>query len=553
MNSIYQKYTLPLALSLSVAMTGCGGGGGGDAGPGPGPTNIAAADMNGETFSHKSWDQLSPAAERSDTYDRTSDPFPEIVDIDEYSCTTDHYSLTDNPKEFVSIQPDSSVVWLGNLIQGQSHLRVGSLQELSIRERAQLGISIDFLTGDNYRLVDQPSLLSVNSAVGELIDSAMEAGHVASSDVYFESREAHSTSQASLDLGISAEYLGFRAESSLSVSKEANEHTFYAYFLQKAFTVSVELPTSPGDVVTDEFTEDKLQKLKGEGDIGEDNPPLYISNMSYGRVLIYKMTSTYSAERIQAAIEASYRGLVDANGNVDTEAEDTLATAKIEIAAFGGDESNIEALIRTGELGSYFSGDTKLSSMRPISFEVRRLADNEKADIVRTTEYAVKKCDYVGKTVPPVGEVVKVLFDRVRVPADCDGGIDPGDIYGRFDVIYKDRNTGGNVTRRVVTIGHKGSTKKVASGNSFNLGIYQTGNTTFSRYYGDTFRISGQLMDADSGANGADDLVGNWNANQQDISRLKPGTHTRKAVSNCSGSTYNPTLTFRLERVDYIY
>lgn len=158
----------------------------------------------------------------------------------------------------------------------------------------------------------------------------------------------------------------------------------------------------------------------------------------------------------------------------------------------------------------------------------------------------MKQCNYQGKTTPAIGEVITVYFDSVYIPTDCDAGIDKGDIFGRFDVINTNE-TGNDVTNRVHTI-NTSKSKKVQSGNTLNLRVK---SDNLNKYYGKTFRISATLKDADGGANGADDIVGNWNANQFDISDLKPGTHTRKAVSNCKGN--NPTLTYRLERVGYIY
>ena len=510
--------------------------------------NVNTAGFSSEVYSHQEWNELSPETEDKDEHQGTSEAFSEVVGIDKYSCTNDNYSLTRNPKEFVAIQPDASIVWLGNLIQGKSHLEVGSLQELSIRKRAPMNVSIDLLRGDNSRRVEEPSLTSSNRAIGELIDSAIDAGHVASSEAFFLSEEAHSSTQASLDLGFSAEYLGSQAEASLSVSKEATEHTFFAYFIQKAFTVSMELPATPDDVVSDEFTKEDLQVLKTEGSISAENPPLYISNIGFGRILIYKITSSHEKSRIQAAISGSYHGLTGgADGYSEADLQKTLSSAKIEIAAFGGEQASIDALIRSGQLRNYFAKDTKLSSMKPISFELRRLMDNEKAAIVRTTEYQVKTCKYVGKTVKPIGERTQVFFDRVHIPADCDGGIDKGDIFGRFDVIGFNPATNGQYTTRVHTIS-RSKTVGVASGNTMELGGK---SGTFNQYYGKTFRISAQLKDADGGANGADDIVGNWNANQFSIAGLKPGTYTKRAVSNCSNN--NPTLTYRVKRLSYIY
>ena len=58
----------------------------------------------------------------------------------------------------------------------------------------------------------------------------------------------------------------------------------------------MELPSAPHDMVTDALTQEELDDLKARGKIGEENPPLYISSMTYGRVLIYKITSKYSEE-----------------------------------------------------------------------------------------------------------------------------------------------------------------------------------------------------------------------------------------------------------------
>lgn len=542
---------LILAMSIGLALTGCNQDAGSDQVPA-----THAADLDGEVYSQASWSELSPEKPESDLPTGEVTSSEDVVDNaivpgkkDQYYCTNEQYSLTSNPKEFVAISPDESVIWLGNLIQGSSHLAVGELEGLAISDRAPMAISISFLRGDNYRWIEKPSLTTVNSAIGELIDSAMREGFSASSDAYFNYTEAHSSSEASLKLGISAEYLGNSLDAKLAVYNEGAEHTYYAYFIQKAFTVSMELPSAPHDVVTSNFTTEKLQALKDREEIGDNNPPLYISNIGYGRVMIYKMTSTHSKSDIEAAINASYYGY---DVNVETRIKETLDTAKIEVATFGGDDEAVTSLIRSGKLSDYFSVDTQLSSMRPISFEVRNLRDNLKAGIVRTTEYNVKSCTYVGDAVPPVGEMIKVHFDRVSIPYDCDSGIDKGDIYGRFDVIYTDNNTGGQVTRRVVTV----PVTKVQSGNTLDLNQPAKGTDgkdpgLVPRYTGKTFRISGQLKDQDGGANGADDIVGNWNANQFDISGLKPGTYTKKAVSNCSGS--NPTLTYRLERVGYLY
>jgi len=505
------------------------------------------ADFDGEVSGYQAWSIISPTVEAGKTSNGFSTAFPEVVGTDKYSCISENFSMTQTPREFVAIDPDHSIMWLGNLIQGRSHLQVGSLQELPIRERATLNISIDLLRGDNTRRVKDPSLTSVNKAIGELVENAVNAGHEASTNVYFESKEAHSSSQASLDLGFSAEYLGSSAEASLSVDKLGKENTLFAYFIQKAFTVSMELPAAPQDLVSDAFTQPQLDNLIEKDYISENNPPLYISSMSYGRVLIYKMTSTDSVQRIQAAINASYSGITGGgSGYSEVDLQKTLSTAKIKISAFGGNQSNIEAMIRSGQLKDYFAGDTKLTSMQPISFEIRNLQDNTIAKISRTTEYDVKQCTYDGKTTQPIGEEIKLTINKVYIKGDCDPGINKGDIYGRFDIISYDNISDSRITRRIRTI-KRSRPIKVQSGNFLYLG----NAIKINKYYGKPFEISAQLKDSDDGAGGADDLVGNWNANTFDISRQAPKSYSKLATSNCTGD--QPRLYYRLERLGYLY
>ncbi|HHJ35620.1 MAG TPA: hypothetical protein ENJ87_07630 [Gammaproteobacteria bacterium] len=529
-----------IVLALAANLAACGGG----AGTPTATTSPATADFDNEVYSHQAWAMLSPEKESINEPTGNIDETFEIDGIKKYRCTREEYSMTETPKEFVAIDPDESVMWLGNLIQGSSHLNVGSLSELSIRERAPLTLSINLLKNDNYRIVDKPSLSTVQSAIGDLVERAIEAGNEASSSVYFESEEAHSSMQTTLDFGFTAEYLGASTEGRLSVDKVADEKTYFAYFIQNAFTVSMELPTAPHDMVSDDLTQDMLDDLKARGKIGEDNPPLYISSMTYGRVLIYKITSRYSVSEIKSAINASYDGGV-AGGSVSisTKDKEVLSEARIEISAFGGRQSNIEALIRGGRLADYFTGDTRLDNMQPISFEVRNLQDNSIAGISRTTTYDIKQCTFEEFTAPPRGEIVKVFFDKVYIPYDCDAGVNKGEIYGRFDVIAGDES--GNLkTKRIVTLGMR----RIQSENT--LVIPKQQGIEIARYKNQQFRISGQLKDEDGGARGADDIVGNWNANQNDISRLPAKTYTKKAVGNCSGK--NPTLTYRIQHVKYI-
>lgn len=494
----------------------------------------------------KNWAELSPESPPSDGPIDGAEisNVNEAIGIKDFQCAVTPYSLTETPREFVAIDPDRSIIWLGNLIQGDSHYNVGALEELSIRERSPLKISIDLLRGDNSRVIENPSLTSVQSAIGDLVESAVENGHEAASTATYDWEMAHSSSEASLRLGFAGEYLGGSASASLEVDSVGDEKSYLAYFIQRAFTVSAELPSEPSAVLSADFKPERLEALKISGDIGPDNPPLYISSVTYGRVLIYRMTSSHSEERVAAAIAASYEGTFKAEGYSEAEIKDTLASARISISTFGGNQANLESLIRSGRLQDYFTGDTKLSSMQPVSFELRNLSDNSLANITRTTEYDVKTCKYVSE---PIGEKVTVTLEKFNVPGDCDPGLDQGDLYGTFYVNWTD----GEGRAKSTALFNKGRKQitKVKSGDDFKINK----SVTVERYFaGGKFEIKGELKDSDPATKGKDDQVGAW---KFALTKRGDGQKTKTAHgSTCYPKNGNqPKMYYRITKGAPIY
>ncbi|HSK20713.1 MAG TPA: thiol-activated cytolysin family protein [Longimicrobiales bacterium] len=313
-----------------------------------------------------------------------------------YACTETPYSLTDTPAEIAMYQPNANIMWLGNLIQGASYKGgSGSFEELTITERDTLTISIDLLTQDNVAVIPRPTLGSVQSAVGGLIERAADRGHKTGSSISWEENITYSVEQAALQLGLSARYLGGKAKTDLSTSRVANEKTYTAHFVQRMFTIAIELPASAGDFFTDDFTQAKLEKLISDGYIGPNNPPVYIASISYGRILTYSLTSTHSEHRIKAAISASYNGVAGgASGYTEAELLETLDQQNVRVATIGGDAQNVLNLIATGNLKAYFTSDepVSLTTARPISYQLNYLGDNRTAEVSETSSYTLTEC-----------------------------------------------------------------------------------------------------------------------------------------------------------------
>ena len=363
-----------------------------------------------------SWDEFSPLGTPADAPTAPGTPLSEIVNGVTYDCTVTPFSLTENPDKIVTFDPDSEILWVGSLLQGKGYKDgIGSLNELPIRERAPVTLSINLLSNNNSITVTDPTVASVNQAIGKLIERAEKAGLKSGSDISFTQKETHSVEQAALKMGVAAKYMGFSIKAQLNASRSAEERTITAFFIQNMFTVSMSIPQTPEAVFSDDFTQETLDEQIALGRIGADNVPTYVSSIVYGRILKFSFTSTASEEKIKATLNATFKG-IGASGelNLSAEQKKILEESEIGFVTIGGDGQNALAVIRSGNLKDFFKKDAPLTTARPLSYTVRNLGDNSIAQITETTNYNVKEC-----SARPVAEPIIETLDQNK------GDIDP--------------------------------------------------------------------------------------------------------------------------------
>jgi len=344
-----------------------------------------------------SWELFSPQLAAADTIAGNATGTTNDVDGTTYDCTSTPYSITETPDRVVTLDPDQNILWLGALLEGGGYRQgIGSLREWTVRDRAPLDISIDILSDSNTQRVEHPTLASVNQAVGQLIQRAEDNGHRAGSAVAFSQENTYSVNQAMLRLGISAGYASVTVKASLSASRTAAERTVTAYFVQRMFTVSMVLPSTPGDLFSADFTAARLQEERDRGHIGDNNIPVYVASITYGRILMFSFTSTANITDIRAALSASFSSI--AGGSIAGRYLDILNEAKIKVVTLGGEGRNATALIQNGQLKDYFDDEPALTSARPISYVVRNVGDNSIAKVSETSSYDLDECTALPST-----------------------------------------------------------------------------------------------------------------------------------------------------------
>ena len=372
-----------------------------------GSPSSTSGDLDAYLRSLPSWNEVSPPVVEVEGPVGSAPVETDEVAADGtgFRCTSVEHELSSNPREIALSSPDASVLWPGALLHGDSHLEVGSLRAIPLRQdrRAPLGLSLQGggvlgIPAGVSTVVNQPAGSTVREGINQLVANALAAGiEPGAGTSSFKMVETYSSEQALLELGFDARYLGAEASGSMLESSSFEENVVTATFVQRLFTASVDAPERPSDLFAADMAPTDLQELG----IGEDNLPLYIDSVAYGRMLIVTMRSTESVDQMEAALSFSYDSpVVGVSGYGAEELASTLASSDIEVFALGGPNAGVEALITSGQLWSYFEADLQLNQVEPISFTVRNVADNQLAQVGDTTSYTVETCDRVSAPIP---------------------------------------------------------------------------------------------------------------------------------------------------------
>ena len=379
---------------------------------------------------------------------------PVIAEDVTYTCTSTPYTLADTPEDIVIYDPDRSVLYPGAFVQGKSYV-VGSIDALTIPERAPLRISIPDVastTGDNFRTVT-PNQAEVSNAIGNIVGNAVLDGLATPSSIDFKMETYHSESQFALAAKVSGNYLGFSGSASGSIDRNASETTIAVQFTQRMYTVAVERPASdPASFFSDDFTASDLEALRSRGQIGPDNLPVYVSEVVYGRMMMFTLTSTESESDIRATLQAAYDGIGGSvEGSLSARQQSLLQNSKVAITSYGGEAEATLAMIKSGNWADYFTANAPLNSASPLSYTFRNVGDNSIAAVTEATNYDVRTCD-ARQATPGTFELLDAQNLSLPFAPDVHGR-HVGDVTGDGidDLIFNRTGTSGNQT--VIGIG----------------------------------------------------------------------------------------------------
>lgn len=343
----------------------------------------------------------------------------------DYSCTTQDFKETRQYDRIVAYAANSDSMYPGALISADSVVSGLFTQIVLPRAPQTISVSLENLGGTKQAVVKEPSLSAYRDALAGILDAEITGSTPANQ--YSEIEQVHSENQLNMALGIQASWsLGIASlKSSFDFSNQQIRSRYVVRYTQAYYTVDLDAPASPSALLDAGVTLDDVR-----GKMDAQHPPVYVSSVTYGRMVLFTFESQYSAEEMSAALDFAYSGGVDVKGDVSVTYKDIISQSKITAFILGGDAGSaaqtidsydsLIAFIKTG--GNY----SRQSPGAPIAYKLSYLKDNSPARMSFTTDYQVKDC-------VRVSQKVQVTLQSIAVDSASDGFNDSTlEIYGQI-------------------------------------------------------------------------------------------------------------------------
>jgi len=214
------------------------------------------------------------------------DPIDSAFQDDYWTCTRTHYNIVEGSNEQPLFDPNSNVIFPGNLLQGRTLDK--SPPDMVIVERARGKVSYNLNNGNlvSSFAVEQVTKSSIQNAMNNIIANA---GVVVPANFVFAYSEIQSREQLALELGLNVNTRFVDVEAKLGLSTDKTYNRILVKLTQQYYTMSFDLPTSYDKLFAATVTTADLAKYIGPG-----NPAVYISDVTYGRIFYMLFESTSS-------------------------------------------------------------------------------------------------------------------------------------------------------------------------------------------------------------------------------------------------------------------
>lgn len=332
--------------------------------------------------------------------------------VQDFDCRLVQHDIIADHDEILNFDIGSQYVLPGLILQGGAFEK-GELAPVPFAadRRAPIKLYVSVAgTQDSFEIADPPTTGGLSNAVAQLQQRAeTAAGDNFAAKVSYSKQEVQSFEQLNYALGVDVEYDGPFVDAGFQLAFEHQDtqekHTVVMKLSQDMYNISFAYDEfmRTADMFTDKLTTKDMEGLQEDGYVGVDNRPVFISSVSYGRMVVFTATSTKgeSATKIQQALQLSYDSAIAGDTSISeqarADAKKTVSELDIKVLTIGGNSDTVSTAISTGNWDGLFAQPNILSAV-PLRYVVRSMSGNRPvARIGDTTKFTTSECSLIPK------------------------------------------------------------------------------------------------------------------------------------------------------------
>ncbi|CAA7194246.1 thiol-activated cytolysin family protein [Chryseobacterium potabilaquae] len=254
---------------------------------------------------------------------------------------------------FTRLGTGAELMWPGNIIQGQT-IKTGQMATIPIGDegRNPIEVKVDAFSSNSTvpssKMIESPTPGKVQIALSEIINGYYDSGTYFPANYSIDIQRTFSSKQLQMALNIGyTGMIGLDGGFTFGINFNKNKSYYAVTLKQKFFQVSVNSKT--GLKGNDGWIKSSYPQEQLDPYITPDNPPVYISTVTYGRLYTLVYESDESEAKIEQALNFAYKNPAASITTAQKlEYAATLQNARVYVKQLGGSATaGLEASIST--------------------------------------------------------------------------------------------------------------------------------------------------------------------------------------------------------------
>ena len=311
----------------------------------------------------------------------------EEIGGENWICTNKELSITKTPSFFPLFDPASDAIYPGSALQGRS-IQSFPPDKIPVK-RSGGSVVINNLTGTSASSVtmNEVSLVNVTNGINQIISAQSDSFPART---FISINQVKSKESLALALSANASFFSiFSAKASFDLNTRANRRNFLVEINQAFYTMSFERPSRPSEFFHPDVTTEDLANFVGDG-----NPPVYVSSVTYGRIFYLLVSSTEKESDLASSLSASFFfGGFD--GTVKHISQVNGLT--VQALALGGNKNDATQAVSAGIQGldaflNTLEQGAQIGQAVPLSYTIRSVKSDQVVRQGILTSFETREC-----------------------------------------------------------------------------------------------------------------------------------------------------------------